>query len=97
VPPTSLRNVRRRVVSSLGIFAHRITADYSLNDVSGDVDMKHFSLDKAANSVEVLKDIVSINKRIQLHLVPWSPVSMVELVEVEVEADSHAAACMDED
>jgi hypothetical protein len=42
------------------------------------VAMAHFSLDKAANSIQVLKDVVSINKRIQLYLVPWSPVRIMK-------------------
>jgi hypothetical protein len=58
--------------------------DYSYNDVSGDAAMEHFTLNKAANTVQVLKDIAGINKRVQLHLVPWSPVrtSRVDLIRI---------------
>jgi hypothetical protein len=49
--------------------------DYSYNDVEDDEEMKHFTLNKAANTIQVLKDIASVNKRVQVHLVPWSPVS----------------------
>jgi O-glycosyl hydrolase len=46
---------------------------YSFNDVKDDSAMKHFNIDKASKTIQILKDIASINKRVQLHLVPWSP------------------------
>lgn len=48
---------------------------YSFDDVSGDTSLKHFDINKAPSSVfSVLKDILSINSAIKVHLLPWSPV-----------------------
>ncbi|KAF8889154.1 glycoside hydrolase family 30 protein, partial [Gymnopilus junonius] len=47
---------------------------YSLDDVSGDTSLSHFSINNIPSYVfSVLKDIQSINPAIKVHLVPWSP------------------------
>jgi O-glycosyl hydrolase len=46
---------------------------YSFADISGDSLLAHFSLGRAANMLQVLKDIMGINPRARMHLVPWSP------------------------
>ncbi|PFH48236.1 glycoside hydrolase family 30 protein [Amanita thiersii Skay4041] len=47
---------------------------YSFDDVSGDTSFTNFNVNKAPSYVfSVLQDIRSINNRIKVHLVPWSP------------------------
>ncbi|EUC54891.1 glycoside hydrolase family 30 protein [Rhizoctonia solani AG-3 Rhs1AP] len=47
---------------------------YSYDDKSGDTTLASFSLDNAPSYLwSVLKDIYSINSKIKLYVVPWSP------------------------
>ncbi|CCO38011.1 glucosylceramidase [Rhizoctonia solani AG-1 IB] len=47
---------------------------YSFDDKSGDTTLSSFSLDNAPSYLwSVLKDIYSINSKIKLYVVPWSP------------------------
>ncbi|CAE6370824.1 unnamed protein product [Rhizoctonia solani] len=47
---------------------------YSFDDKSGDTTLSSFSLDNAPSYLwSVLKDIYSINPKIKLYVVPWSP------------------------
>ncbi|KAG9074193.1 hypothetical protein FRC06_010869, partial [Ceratobasidium sp. 370] len=47
---------------------------YSFDDTSGDTSLANFSLDRApAYLWSTLKDIVTINPKIKLYVLPWSP------------------------
>ncbi|KAF8991123.1 glycoside hydrolase family 30 protein [Cyathus striatus] len=47
---------------------------YSLDDTSGDTTFANFSINRTPSYVfSVLRDIRSLNDRIKIHLVPWSP------------------------
>ncbi|KAF4609466.1 hypothetical protein D9613_012241 [Agrocybe pediades] len=47
---------------------------YSLDDTSGDTSFSQFNINKVPSYVfSVLRDIQSLNNRLQIHLVPWSP------------------------
>ncbi|ESK85316.1 glycoside hydrolase family 30 protein [Moniliophthora roreri MCA 2997] len=47
---------------------------YSLDDVSGDTSFSQFDINRAPSYLfSVLKDILSVNPRIKVHIVPWSP------------------------
>ncbi|KAI3619420.1 glycoside hydrolase family 30 protein [Moniliophthora roreri] len=51
-----------------------IGALYSLDDVSGDTSFSQFDINRAPSYLfSVLKDILSVNSRIKVHIVPWSP------------------------
>ena len=48
---------------------------YSLDDVRGDTKLSHFDIDNAPSFLfDVVSDILSINNRVKIHIVPWSPV-----------------------
>ncbi|KAI9463484.1 glycoside hydrolase family 30 protein [Boletus coccyginus] len=47
---------------------------YSYDDTSGDVNLNHFNISAAPSYVfSTLKDILSINQWLRVHVVPWSP------------------------
>uniref|UniRef100_A0A0W0GCM9 Putative glycoside hydrolase family 30 protein n=1 Tax=Moniliophthora roreri TaxID=221103 RepID=A0A0W0GCM9_MONRR len=47
---------------------------YVLDDVSGDTSFSQFDINRAPSYLfSVLKDILSVNSRIKVHIVPWSP------------------------
>ncbi|KAJ7153355.1 glycoside hydrolase family 30 protein [Mycena filopes] len=47
---------------------------YSLDDVSGDTTFKSFNINNApAYLFSVIKDILTINPALKVHVVPWSP------------------------
>ncbi|KAF8335211.1 glycoside hydrolase family 30 protein [Amanita rubescens] len=47
---------------------------YSLDDVAGDISFTRFNIDNAPPYLfSVLSDILSINSRIKVHILPWSP------------------------
>ncbi|KAF9558907.1 glycoside hydrolase family 30 protein [Agrocybe pediades] len=47
---------------------------YSLDDTSGDTSFSQFNINKVPSYVfSVLRDIQSLNNRLQIHLLPWSP------------------------
>lgn len=47
---------------------------FSYDDVPGDVDLSHFSLDKdKADLIPLLKEIIAINPSIKILATPWSP------------------------
>ncbi|KAF8595136.1 glycoside hydrolase family 30 protein [Ceratobasidium sp. AG-I] len=47
---------------------------YSFDDVSGDTTLSSFSLDNAPSYLwAVLKDIYTINPKVKLYILPWSP------------------------
>lgn len=48
---------------------------YSLDDVAGDISFTRFNIDNAPPYLFiVLSDILSINARLKVHILPWSPV-----------------------
>ncbi|KAG9086493.1 hypothetical protein FS749_003610 [Ceratobasidium sp. UAMH 11750] len=52
---------------------------YSFDDTSGDTSLANFSLDRApAYLWSTLKDIVAINPKIKLFVLPWSPPAWVK-------------------
>uniref|UniRef100_A0A0W0FXC6 Glycosyl hydrolase family 30 TIM-barrel domain-containing protein n=1 Tax=Moniliophthora roreri TaxID=221103 RepID=A0A0W0FXC6_MONRR len=56
------------------IFLSLVTTVYSLDDVSGDTSFSQFDINRAPSYLfSVLKDILSVNPRIKVHIVPWSP------------------------
>ncbi|KAJ7732982.1 glycoside hydrolase [Mycena metata] len=47
---------------------------YSLDDVSGDTSFKSFNINNAPSYLfSVIKDILSINPALKVHILPWSP------------------------
>ncbi|KAF8638687.1 hypothetical protein AX17_002009 [Amanita inopinata Kibby_2008] len=47
---------------------------YSLDDVNGDTSFNNFDINRIPFYVfSVLQDILSVNNRVNVHLVPWSP------------------------
>ncbi|TFK70756.1 glycoside hydrolase [Pluteus cervinus] len=47
---------------------------YSLDDTAGDTSFNNFNINRIPSYVfSVLKDIMSVNNRVKIHLVPWSP------------------------
>ncbi|ESK83394.1 glycoside hydrolase family 30 protein [Moniliophthora roreri MCA 2997] len=47
---------------------------YSLDDNSGDTSFSRFDINRAPSYLfSVLKDIRSVNSRVKIHIVPWSP------------------------
>ncbi|KAJ7229239.1 glucan endo-1,6-beta-glucosidase [Mycena rebaudengoi] len=47
---------------------------YSLDDSDGDTSFRHFNIDNAPSYLfSVLKDILSVNNDLKVHIVPWSP------------------------
>ncbi|KAF8736263.1 hypothetical protein AX14_000575 [Amanita brunnescens Koide BX004] len=47
---------------------------YSLDDVNGDMELSHFNIDNAPSCLfDLVSDILSINNRVKIHIVPWSP------------------------
>ncbi|KAL1740014.1 glycoside hydrolase family 30 protein [Schizophyllum fasciatum] len=47
---------------------------YSFDDVNGDISFNSFNINRAPSYLfTVLKDIQSINPRLKVHVVPWSP------------------------
>jgi hypothetical protein len=60
----------------LDVLTQSLRTAYSFDDKAGDTTLASFSLDNApAYLWSVLKDIYSINPKIKLYVVPWSPVS----------------------
>lgn len=58
---------------------------YSLDDVSSDTSFIHFKIDKIPSYVlSVLKDILSSNVSIKIHILPWSPVWFIKDFNVSV-------------
>jgi len=50
------------------------TQDYSLDDSSGDTSLNDFNINDAPSDVfSVLSDILSVNDRVNVHILPWSP------------------------
>lgn len=47
---------------------------YSLDDTSGDTSFNSFDIDRAPSYLfSVIKDILSINPDLKVHIIPWSP------------------------
>ncbi len=46
---------------------------FSYDDVAGDVNLEHFSLEKDKELIALLKEIVAINPSIKILATPWSP------------------------
>ncbi|KAK2462624.1 hypothetical protein APHAL10511_005357 [Amanita phalloides] len=47
---------------------------YSFDDVNGDTTFRQFNISNAPSYLfSVLKDIISINNRVKVHVLPWSP------------------------
>ncbi|KAJ7088501.1 glycoside hydrolase family 30 protein [Mycena belliarum] len=47
---------------------------YSLDDVSGDTAFNHFNINNAPAALfSVIRDILSINPALKVHILPWSP------------------------
>jgi hypothetical protein len=52
------------------------SAVYTYHDAPNDLALKSFALTKeATDTITVIKDIMAVNPILQVHLVPWSPVS----------------------
>ena len=48
---------------------------YSYDDTSGDTSFSDFNINTAPSYVfSVIKDIMSLNSLLKVHIVPWSPV-----------------------
>ncbi|KAF8641342.1 hypothetical protein AX16_010040 [Volvariella volvacea WC 439] len=49
-------------------------SDYSLAETAGDTSFNSFNINRVpADVFNVMRDILSINNRVKVHLVPWSP------------------------
>jgi glucosylceramidase len=46
---------------------------FSYDDVAGDVNLEHFSLEKDKELIALLKEIVAINPSVKILATPWSP------------------------
>ena len=47
---------------------------YSYDDDSGDTSLSSFNIDNAPSYLfSVLSDILSVNSRVRVHVLPWSP------------------------
>jgi hypothetical protein len=48
---------------------------YTFDDVSGDTSLNNFNINNAPSYLfSVIKDIMSINPYLKVHVLPWSPV-----------------------
>lgn len=75
-PQTSPRRVRLSSFIENTLLTHFWTA-YSYDDTSGDVNLNDFNIGAAPSYVfSTLRDILSINQWLRVHVVPWSPVSI---------------------
>jgi hypothetical protein len=67
------------------LFDNDVTLVYSLDDVSGDTNFASFNINNIPSYVfSVLRDIQSKNNLLKIHLLPWSPVSGIFRIFVEV-------------
>lgn len=80
VPPTfpyPVRHYRRRKAG----MKSQTPPVYSLDDTAGDTSFLSFNINRSPSYLfSVLKDIKAVNPYIKIHLVPWSPVSILNLV-----------------
>ena len=68
---------------------------YSYDDTSGDTSFSDFNINKAPSYVfSVIKDIMSLNSLLKVHIVPWSPVRFRRVMST---TDWYVAARLDED
>lgn len=73
--------------ASLADGSHRPHAVYSFDDVSGDVTLTSFDINRAPSYLfSVINDVLSINSGIRIHVLPWSPVC-IRLSSMSVETD----------
>ena len=55
---------------------------YSLDDVGGDTSFSRFNIDNAPSYLfGVLSDILFVNSRVKVHIIPWSPVRRRYLID----------------
>lgn len=68
-----------------------------MDDVDGDTSFSEFNIDNAPSYLfSVLSDILSINERVKIHILPWSPVNQSVTVECIVSFAYVILAWLDE-
>lgn len=98
-PPRVLRLCRERCApflsySSILKIKRYLRSVYSFDDTAGDTSLSKFNINAAPSYVfSVIKDIMSINPYLRVHILPWSPVSYCFSLPMSLSVDLLGRGC----